>query len=211
MWRTTLICLFAIASRESFGTKQLDPTEFQNIRGITGGNKICTVKGTIHSYICIKKFLGFMHKIMFDFSAAICGDQCIDGNAWFSSGGICKCGHESFRTHSDPLYYCCIKEGDKCTKSNGNVVCPNGKKLQVSQPCNGHCPVSLDHTEIVVFSACTSKNLQCPKVEVISKICTAPNITSSEVHHFCQQNGKKICPEKDSFSKHPIRQCFDNK
>ena len=74
MWRTTLICLFAIASRESFGTKQVDPKEFQNIRGITGGNKICTVKGIIHGYLHLYEEITWFYKLKFF--------QLSSGNMW---------------------------------------------------------------------------------------------------------------------------------
>ena len=68
-----------------------------------------------------------------------CGDLCIAGNI------ACICGEEeeNLSTDSGPQYCCVDPSPDNITQcfidGNGRGNCPQGRVLDKTEPCNGHC------------------------------------------------------------------------
>ena len=68
----------------------------------------------------------------------LCGDVCIDQYA------KCHCGNDIVQGFwADKNSYCCIPPGDdrqQCYQDDGGAGhCPAGRKLEVSEQCDGHC------------------------------------------------------------------------
>ena len=67
----------------------------------------------------------------------LCGDLCINQ---FKN---CHCGNDTLQEFwADKKYYCCIQPSDdrqQCYQESGAGHCPEGRKLELSEQCDGHC------------------------------------------------------------------------
>ena len=65
-----------------------------------------------------------------------CGDLCIPGD-------VCICGEERLNTYTDPHHCCVDPSPDNITQcyidSKSWGICPQGRVLDKTETCNGHC------------------------------------------------------------------------
>ena len=108
------------------------------------------------------------HTLFFFITGRICGDKCI----YSGKEHTCSCGNDGNFDETDG-YYCCIPKNVTCTVNNGNVMCPEGKKLPWNTLCQDHrqCPINT-YSQTAVSSNCSDvRKNHCPSTEDASKIC----------------------------------------
>ena len=66
-----------------------------------------------------------------------CGDVCLTGNR------NCDCGEERLTPGTGPQHCCVDPSPDNITQcsidSRGDAICPQGRVLDKTETCNGHC------------------------------------------------------------------------
>ena len=114
------------------------------------------------------------------FSGFICGDDCIGHKE------TCICGNNSFEGDSSGNYYCCSNTA--CLKDDyGNVECPQGQKLHITENCAKECPAMSMENNIAI-SSCEEENF-CPdssrNIGYFSKICNGSAQLGKEFLSYC--------------------------
>ena len=94
-----------------------------------------------------------------------CGDQCIGFDK------VCFCGEERLQIYGG-LKYCCVDPSpDNITQcsidiSTGFGICPQGRVLNKTDPCNGHCYNDYHASEQIGYDSqfrCDDKCVPCGK------------------------------------------------
>ena len=107
-----------------------------------------------------------------------CGDQC----AWWDS--LCECGDKTLRNEYTPSQHCCTNTS--CTWSRGKVLCPGGRVLDISAPCeDGSCYSSYNSTLHLNYD---SSRFSCTgQASCLSINAMCQGLTSCGDNHLCDE------------------------
>lgn len=129
------------------------------------------------------------------FTGDICGHHCL------GYGDTCKCGKDAFQGYHKGEHYCCSKA--TCQKdNNGNVECPQGKKLHISKKCDQQCPSSIDN--YIAISSCDVEDCPDSRYEY-STVCNLQ--PEKDFKDFCRIEDGKNCLMANN-SNIAFQQCY---
>ena len=149
-----------------------------------------------------------------DFGDYLCGDLCIDQQA------KCHCGNDTLQGYfTDRNFYCCIPQGDdrpQCYKDVDDGAaghCPAGRKLRISEQCEGHCFNEYqnynNNTKLGWRSQYRCDDGQCVRVERMCRYGYAACNDKSDLKE-CTEDLQCVYTQKYGHSKPTLQSPYDH-
>ena len=134
------------------------------------------------------------------FIGMICGDQCV------LNYYTCNCGKDSFEGSWYSEHYCCTNS--TCQIDNyGNVKCPQGQKLHITEKCEEQCPY---RSKFIAISSsnCEKEESGCLEDSNFSKVCRSEDdFDSLGINTFCWDSDSVVSCLPNYNSAYSYRQC----